>query len=191
MLSLHNVKPLNRWDHDSIRPGVVGSVGDTLLQVRLKHDCPEAAIRWGANAHEREPRLGANISDGNVRSYTGGKVAATHDSNWGWRDSFKTSRGWIHQDIRAPDRRTEPTTGTQPQYDWYNRLATVQHAKVSGNFFLPLPGGYGPAPGAIPRGGNAPRITDIVQMRGAEIVSGGSIVTGPAAPVTPFLGKII
>lgn len=161
MISLHARRPLNRWDHDSVRPGPVGSVGDVHLTSRLKTSMHGEPIRWGPDAHEYECRLGANISDGSVPAYgDGGRVAALHDSNWGWRDSFRTERGWRHQDLRAPDTATMEMMGGLPQYSWHNTLATVHHARVSGDMFLPLPNGFGPAPGDEPRGGLDPRITD-------------------------------
>ena len=170
MISVHARRPLNRWDHDSIRPGPVGSVGETHLTPRLKTSMHGQPIRWGANAHEKECRLGANVSDGYEASYTsGGMTAAVHDSNWGWRDSFRTERGWIHQDLRAPDRATMEMMGGLPQYSWHNTLATVHHARVSGENFLPLPGGYGPQPGDVPRGGNVPRLTDTAAPSGLPL----------------------
>ena len=39
-LSIDAIKPLNRWDYDSIRPGKVGSVGDVLITERLKASRP-------------------------------------------------------------------------------------------------------------------------------------------------------
>lgn len=161
MISLQARRPLNRWDHDSVRPGPVGSVGDVHLTPRLKTSMHGEPIRWGPNAHEQECRLGANISDGEVPAYgDGGRVAALHDSNWGWRDSFRTERGWRHEDVRAPDRTTIEMMGGLPQYSWHNTLATTHHARVSGDAFLPLPGGYGPGPDDLTRGGLAPRTTD-------------------------------
>ena len=162
MQAIIATRPLNRWDHDSMRPGPVGSTGDALMQTRLKTSMHGMPMRWyEPTAHERECRLGSNVSDGQERSYTsGGACAAVHDSNWGYRQTFKTQRGWVHEDIRAPDRATQEMMGGLPQYSWHNTLATVHHARVSGDNFLPLPGGYGLAPGEDPRGGSAPRVTD-------------------------------
>lgn len=51
--------------------------------------------------------------------------------------------------------------GETPDYSWRNKLATVYNAKRTGNLFLPLPGGYVPAPGEIDRGSITPQVTGL------------------------------
>ena len=56
----------------------------------------------------------------------------------------------------------------QPSYSWRNKQATVLKGRVSGENFLPLPGGYQPSSNSRPRGGQVPRVTDVA-MPGAVI----------------------
>lgn len=108
-LSITEKRPLNRWDHDSIRPGPVGSVGDALTQVRLKHSNPDLPLRFqGWNSHANEPRFGSNVQDGQWLSHDdNGGPNFTIDTNWGGRRDFRTNVGWRWQDLRAVDRRVE------------------------------------------------------------------------------------
>jgi len=163
-LSIDAIKPLNRWDNYRIRPGPVGSVGMVNCSPRLKHSFPDAALRWYKEfSGEMESRLGSNITDGTHRGYVnGGGLAKTVDSAWGGRRNTKTQRGWKWQDLRAPDKRHEPSLGSTPHYSWNNKLATVFEAKRTGSLFLPLPGGYGPEMRDIPRGGQVPYVTDVL-----------------------------
>lgn len=158
-LSIDAYRPLNRWDHDSIRPGPVGSVGDVHLTPRFKQSAPDLPMRFDpVFAFQNEVALGSNVTDGQHRNYdSGGGPARTRDTNWG-NKKFKTRHGWIMQDLRAPDTLHEPETGELPHYDWNNRIATAYNARRTGNQFLPLPHGYGPGPGDVPRGGQVPRI---------------------------------
>ena len=75
--------------------------------------------------------------------------------------SFKYSKGWIIQDVRASDKLHEPSTGSIPQLEWQNKIATVYNARRTGNLFLPLPGPYQLSEGEVPRGGAGPVVTDI------------------------------
>jgi hypothetical protein len=155
-------KPKHAQNHQIASPGVVGSVGDVNLTPRLKHSAPEMPIRWDPYfAGYNEIFLGSNVQNGDSESYcSGGKYARTIDSNWGGRRSFNTSRGWVYQDMRAPDKEHEPMTGSTPQYSWNNRIATTYEAKVTGDRFLPLPGTYIRHPSQVARGGMVPRIVD-------------------------------
>lgn len=162
-LSLDAIRPLNRWNNTSIRPGNVGSVGDVLIAERLKASLP-GEFRWDSlTSGENEPTYGSNISDGMFTGYTsGGGPGRTIDSNWGSRRRFETSHGWRIQDLRPEDRRIEPTVGAMPQYTWRNRIATLEQARTTGDLF-PIPaGGVLQGPAGIMRGGNNPRVTDIV-----------------------------
>lgn len=161
------IKPLNRWDHDSIRPGSVGSVGDVLGQVRLKNSAPELPFRWEmSSAKKNESRVGSNVQNGTKPSFTsGGMGPETIDTAWGGRDTFTTVRGWTHQDISAPDKMVVPVDIPAPSYSWENRLATIYDARRTGQNFLPLPGGFQPE-GGVPRGGQVPQI---------EAIGGGDV----------------
>jgi hypothetical protein len=156
------VKPLNRWEHDSIRPGNVGSVGDVLGQVRLKNSAPEMPFRWEmSSAKKNESRVGSNVQNGTSASFTsGGMGPEVIDSGWGGRDEFYTLRGWTHQDISTPDKLVVPVDIPAPSYSWENRMANVYEARTTGQNFLPLPGGFAPE-GGVPRGGQVPQTIGI------------------------------
>lgn len=162
-LSSDAIRPMNRWNYDRIQPGAVGSVGDVNLQVRLKHSYPNLPLRFDKSfSGKNEVFLGSNVTDGSHENYdSGGGPARLIDSNWGGRRHFKYREGYIFQDMRAPDKSTEPLTGATPDYSWHNRLATCYNAKRSGDKFLPLPGGYELGPNQVLRSGTYPRITDV------------------------------
>jgi hypothetical protein len=161
MLSTLSLRPLNRWDHASIRPGTVGSVGDVIVTPRYKQSAPDLPVRFDPEfSGKNASRLGANVTDGTAVAYlTGGGPAAAIDSYWGGRRDFRTCHGWIHQDIRATDRTIQPMLGATPDYSWNNKLATTYRAMHTGDQFLTVPGQYAPAAGDITRGGAFPRIT--------------------------------
>lgn len=140
-----------------ISPGVVGSVGDVLGSVRLRQSTPGMATRYDKAFYgKNEVRVGSNVQDGYSYSYnSGGGPSRTLDSNLE-RSSFKTTHGWIHQDLRAPDKSLGERMGSTGRYDWYNRVANVYEAKRTGDMFLPLPGPYGPQ--SMTRGSQIPRI---------------------------------
>ena len=162
-LSIDAIRPLNRWDHSSIRPGPVGSVGVVNMTPRLKSSLP-GDFRWEPTYFgNKESNYGSNITDGFHTNYSnGGGPAHTIDSNWGGRRRFETSHGWRYQDLRVPDRRIEPVMGSLPQYSWHNRIATVNSAKHTGDLFTVPRGGVLGGPNGVTRGGQFPRVTDVV-----------------------------
>ena len=172
-LSIDAIRPLNRWDHDSIRPGPSHSVGDALAFVRYKHSAPELPLRFDKDFSGKNGKiLGNNNTDGDHRGYFTGGIGdpAVKDSNWGGRRHFNTRHGYIMQDLRAPDKLHEEFMGSTPQYQWRNRVATTYDAFRTGDKFLPLPGGYQPSPGEVERGQAVPVITNI---EGGEPLAGG------------------
>jgi hypothetical protein len=163
-LSITAYRPLNRWDYSCISPGPVGSVGDTLGQIRYKHSFPAQGLRLDSDyQNNKQNRLGSNVSDGNHTSFTSGGRGDPFTLNSPWTDLRirKTSWGEVHQDVRAPDKLHEPRVGAVPQLEWINKLATVYNAKRTGHMFLPLPGPYIPAPGETPRGSQIPKIQNV------------------------------
>lgn len=86
-LSIDEYRPLNRWDNSSIQPGNVGSVGSTLLGVRLRHSAPDTPLRYdNFFSHANMIANGSNVSDGQSVGYAGGGgPARVVDSNWGGR----------------------------------------------------------------------------------------------------------
>jgi hypothetical protein len=177
-------KPLNNWMDNYISPGRVGSVGDTHLRVRLKQSNPEMSERfypWTDGKYES--RLGSNVQDGLEYGYdNSGLMARVIDENWNTRRTFKTSHGWMYQDMRAPDRRVEPFVGAAPQYSWLNQVATIYNAKSTGNKFMPAPGAYAPEAGAVPRGGLIPRLNP---MGDTSLIT--SSVKGSYTPRNPVV----
>lgn len=138
-------------------PGIVGSVGDALVSVRLKQSAPDMKLRYDkAFSGKNEMKNGSNVQDGDMRSFTSkGESARVYDSNW-QNKKFKTAHGWVYQDLRAPDKTLTEVMGSTGRYDWYNRVANTYQAKITGDMFLPLPNGFQPA--GVPRGGQVPRI---------------------------------
>lgn len=179
-------------------PGPVGSVGDPLVQTRLRQSCPDMAPRFEpAFSGRNAPFHGSNITDGGHVSFmSGAGTAHVTDSNWGGRRDFKTAHGWYYQDLRAPDKTVLPIMTALPQYDWHNRIGTLTRARVTGDKFLPLPGGFGPADNSVPRGGATPQI---IGVAGAvnSVVTGltanaqpASVVTNPPATSLPGPPKL-
>lgn len=186
-------RPKNRWANDFISPGVVGPVGDVLAQIRIKQSHPDMPFAWDRTfgAHN-EKRRGSNVQNGTISSYNSrGLGAEVVESGWDYRGSQKTAIGWIHQDISAPDKLVTPVMDAQPSYSWRNRVATVMKARVSGEAFLPLPGGYAPEAGSVARGGQTPRITDVAVPSGVSFVDqriAGSFLGADATPEAFFQG---
>lgn len=70
--------------------------------------------------------------------------------------------------------------GSTPQYQWRNRIATVNQAQSTGDLFLPLPSLERTG---IPRGGLDPRITDVEG-------GGGTVNAGPCELNTNYHAKL-
>ena len=196
MLSSEARRPLNRWDHASIRPGAVGVVGDVLVTPKFKHSCPDMEVRYDSTfAGNKTKRLGSNVTDGQSVNYTtGGGPSRTFDSNWGGRRHFKTNRGWVHQDLRAADRTITPMLGSTADYSWHNKLARTYSAMTTGDKFLTLPGGYQPGPGDVSRGGAVPRVV-ATQNTGerdyaANPSAGTAFVPPTISPVAPTVAPV-
>lgn len=152
------IKPLNRWDKDSIRPGPVGSVGDVNLQVKLKKSSPDMPERYEkAFSGKNEVWSGSNISDGQWTGYTsGGRGATTITQPLPVRSGFKTPVGWMIENILPVDRTRETKMVPLGQYSWETEKARIYRAKTSGDQFLPLPMGYDKT--SLPRGSHFPRM---------------------------------
>jgi len=168
----------NQWMNDYISPGRVGSVGEVNLQVKLKKslpDQPQRFVKWTSG--KKESLFGSNVQDGQMKSYdNGGMMARVIDEIWDGNPTFKTNVGWIHQDLRAPDRSIEPYLGATPQYNWLNRIASVVNSKSTGSKFLPLPGEYKPSPGSVPRGSAIP---ESITIQPNLLNQQSSVVTNP------------
>lgn len=152
------IKPLNRWDKDSIRPGPVGSVGDVNLQVKLKTSAPDMAQRYDKTfSGKNEVWSGSNISDGQWTGFTsGGRGAITTTQPMPVRAGFKTPVGWMIENIVPVDRTRMAKMVPLGQYSWESDKARIYRAKTTGDQFLPLPNGYNKSD--VPRGSQYPKI---------------------------------
>lgn len=146
MTTLAYPKRLNVMEQ--ARPGMVASVGDTMVVGQLARSMPDLPARFDPTFYFQQESNGSKTTS---QPYV-------FDRAFG-RDQY--AYGMIHQDLRAPDKLHEPTLGSTPQYMWNNQVATVYQAKRTGNKFLPLPGGYQVARGEMVRGGQVVRTTDI------------------------------
>lgn len=166
LLSKDAYRPLNRWDYDRIQPGNVHSVGDAITGIRLKHSFPDLPIRWSKKFSGKKNGclMGDNNTDGYKMGYFNDGMGDPYvkDSNWPSYREFRTPHGWVQQDLRPEDRTEEPILQSTPNAKWDTRVAEVYRVNRPGFEFLPLPGGYHPSPGEVPRGGLVPEITDVV-----------------------------
>lgn len=174
---------LNNWDKTSIRPGPVGSVGDVNNQVRLKHSAPDLPLRYDKQfSGKNEERSGSNVSDGMWYGYTSkGYAARTIQEPMGYRPGFKTAVGWVIEDVRQLDTTREPKLGSLGDFKWQSQVASVKRAKVTGDLFLPLPGGYSKAllGDQIPRGSQIPIIRAESEGLGVPLPAAKVKVTDP------------
>ncbi len=162
-----------------LSPGSVGSVGDALQQVKLKHSFPDADLRFALTDAEMSAG-GSNVQNGSTANYEGNGIYRCLDSNWGGNRDMKTAIGWEHQDLRAPDKRYEPAVA--PSFSSYDNLKYhIYESKRTGDKFLPLPGGYEPPPGNQSRGA-APVIT---ALAGGDFTPQPSVITKPVLDQNP------
>lgn len=86
------------------------------------------------------------------------------DSKWGYSDGFKVLNGWKFQDLREPDKSSEPVMAETAQYSWVNKLVSNYNAQRTGNLF-PAPGPYVMQKGDVPRGaGLSVNVIDHVEL---------------------------
>ena len=161
-----------------IRPGSVGSVGETNLQVRLKKSANFLPERYySISKGSKAKYFGSNVQDGTKPSFTtGGGPARVIQRKLNYRQGFKYKLGWIHEDLVPPDRKVDVKLGSTGKYGWKSKIAKVIRAKSSGDLFLPLPGGYNVTQAdGITRGSQIPRIV---------AMSYGEKPQGPQPPQT-------
>lgn len=167
-------KPKSVNNMESVRPGLVGSVGDALIWGQLAKSTPDSPINW-------DPTFYGRTLNGSLTT----PQPYVYDSAWNMGRHEQTAYGLIQQDLRAPDKLHEPTVfGGNPNYSWNNKVATVYEAKVRGNKFLPLPGRYQLSPGEVPRGTQIVRSTDIDGTFSADDMSPPTNIFGKV-PVVP------
>lgn len=159
---------------ETISPGVVGSVGDALANIRLKESMPELPIRY-AFGEKRMDAMGSMVQDGSVKNYYGFLTPQVIDNGpFHSKRSFAAQNEQKWQDMKPAEKRYEPALAFRfSNYD--NQRATVFGQTKTGLQFSRLPGGYGPQPGSVPRGSALPRITDLAI---GDLTGPQSIVTG-------------
>lgn len=145
--------------------GPVHSVGDSITGIRLKHSYPDLPLRWEkAYSGKNSDLMGDNNTDGFKEGHFSGGYGDPYvkTSNWPVFREFKTGVGWVQHDLRPPDKLHEPLLSSTPNAKWDLRVANTYNIYRPGFHFLPLPYGYVPSPGEIPRGGMVPEVTAVV-----------------------------
>lgn len=168
MQSVSTYRPLNRWSYDRISPGQVCSVGDVIAGVRLKQSMPDLDPRFD-NQFVKTAQV--NDTDGRPNG------ARTYDDTWSGSRGFKTTVGYVIQDLVQPDTSITPYLSSIGDYTWRNKVANAFEARRTGENFLPLPGEYQIAQGEIQRGGSIPQVVSVEGIPGVEqgIVSRGAV----------------
>jgi hypothetical protein len=165
LLSNAGYRPLNRWDHHRIQPGPVHSVGDAITGIRLKHSHPDLPLRWDKDySGEHATLMGDNNTDGNHSGFFNDGLGQPYvkTGHWPVYREFRTPLGYINQDLRPPDKTFEPLLSSTPNLKWDRRVAETYKIYRPGFDFLPLPGGFAPERGQIPRGGSVPSVTNVI-----------------------------
>ena len=154
------IAPKIRTPEYTMSPGPQGAVGDTNLQLELRHSTPSMSFIYdtiwsGSNAS----RSGSNVTSGQVLSYiSGGGPAILLDGSLGYRNEWKTSHGYTFSDFVPPDTRTaNPTQMAIPDYTWRNKIANLEDANTTGRLFRDAPGPVVPT-NIVPRGGQYPAL---------------------------------
>ena len=183
------IKPLNRWDKDSIRPGPVGSVGDVNLQVKLRKSASYLPNRYDKTfSGKNEVWSGSNISDGQWTGYTsGGRGALTLTQPMPQRAGFKTPVGWLIENVVPVDRSRVAKMVPLGQYSWESNKDRIYRAKTTGEQFLPLPMGYEKGP--LPRGSQYPKIVAASIGDGIALPAADVLITDPVFGETGSIQK--
>lgn len=145
------------------RPGREGPVGVVDTQPQLAKSTPSFPVRWDPTFYNNYT-LGSNIQDGDTRGYTDGgwEARIVEDSPWLRSHIGHQKQEWDVGSFINNDQETWTKGSLEPFSDFTFRVSRLYAAKMTGQMFLPLPGQFMLAPGQIPRGGNALRVTDII-----------------------------
>jgi hypothetical protein len=145
----YSTKQVNKWNNNYISPGIVGPIGDVNQNVRLKQSTSELPMRWLFTDPQLIKRAGQNVQDGTVSS-NGGLGAETVIEDV-YSDMFETRQvGTVYQDLRKNDLTVDSRIMARPQDSWKSQASQVLNARVTGQAFLPSPGGF--VGGGVPRG---------------------------------------
>lgn len=107
----------------------VGTVAETSYDVRLKQSCPELEPRYSKTF---------NMKSISKRTSPVGTLARVVTK----KTKPTSCVGWYKQDLIPVDISQIETMGPMYRYSWNNQTAQLQKAKVTGDYFLPVPGGY-------------------------------------------------
>ena len=181
---------LNRWNKGSIRPGPVGSVGDALTAVRIKQSDPDLPWKFSkAFSGTNAPNRGSNVQDGSYASYSDGGYGAEVETR---KRQKKTHVGTFMQQMSGNDRTFQSIMAPQPQVGFQTQAEAILNRQ--GDKFQSLPGGYGPNPGQLLRGGQVPRVVfnegNDPKLRGVNGGSQNSVVL-PVYPTDPMPSVVI
>lgn len=178
-LSIRKRKNVNQWNKNYISPGVVGSVGDVVQNIRLKQSCPELAPRWEYKRAQLQQR-GSGVGDGSVANdYTGAPSSNTIVTDYYESPFEKYVVGTEIQDLRPNDLAATTRQLGAPQFGWRSTQAVTSKARVMGEKFLPLPNGY---PRSGVSRGPEPRSSFL-----ADLGSSNGLVTPNVSNVQPQL----
>lgn len=151
---LIDTPPLNRWDKARIAPGPVGSIGDALTSVRIKQSTPDMPIAYDKFfSAKNDSNRGSNVQDGSWASFADGGYGA---EVYARKRQKKTNVGTFMQQMSSNDRSFESIVVPQPQVGTRTQAETILLRQ--GDKFQITPGGYGPEPGQLLRGGQVPRV---------------------------------
>jgi hypothetical protein len=160
-LSIRKRKNVNQWNKNYISPGVVGSVGDAVQNIRLKQSAPDLAPRWEYKRAQLEQK-GSGIGDGSVpNNYTGASSSNTFMTDYYNSPYEEYVVGESIQDLRPNDLAATTRELGAPQFGWKSTQAVTAKARVMGDKFLPLPNGY---PRSGVSRGPEPRSTFLVDV---------------------------
>ena len=141
-LSIRKRKNVNQWNKNYISPGVVGSVGDVVQNIRLKQSAPDLAPRWEYKKSQLQQK-GSGIGDGSVpNNYTGAPSSNTFMTDYYNSPYEEYVVGTNTQDLRPNDLAATTRELGAPQFGWRSTQAVTAKARVMGEKFLPLPNGY-------------------------------------------------
>jgi hypothetical protein len=176
----------DRWLNDYISPGNVGSVGDVLMDVRLRQSTPDMDARYMKFTHGLNGiRLGSNVQNGMIPNYFGYGFARTVDHNWNVNRKKKYKIGFKFSNHQPPDKTPSMQVyqGGTPKYSWLNTTSNVYRALHTGSMFLPAPGEFRPDPNTVPRGGSIPSIVGEATQPNVPVASGLKWGEGGGEPI--------
>lgn len=143
---------------ETIRPGLVGPVGDVLPIIKLATSTPDMQIRQDTIFNRKNlHRLGSYVQDGfSMNPLSKGAGAVTNVRKMS-NTNVITPRGYSASEISTLDKTREPVMGFLGRYNSDNRKELIYKSFSTGDLFEPLPGRFDGGFG-VPRGGQLPRV---------------------------------